>query len=171
MATTDRDGPSSPSAADDVPTLGPESVDPAAVALDQTFDSDSLYALRSAVAAHGAHLGLAERQLEDLVLVAHELASNAIRHGGASTATPARLRLWHEHGLVVCEVSDSGPGMTEPTGAGLRPVPLTASSGRGLWIIRQVVDRFGITTGPTGTTVTLAFSLDGHGASDVPSLP
>jgi anti-sigma regulatory factor (Ser/Thr protein kinase) len=41
-----------------------------------------------------------------------------------------------------------------------RPAP-TAPGGRGLWISRQLVDEFAIESGPEGTTVRFAISLDG----------
>src|SRR5258705_6214512 len=108
------------------------------VALDQTFDADTLFQLRSAVAAHGADLGLAEPGLGDLVLVAHELASNAVRHGHADADDPGRLRLWREGArdgtgdAITCEVSDHGPGLSDPANAGRTPAPPGASGGRGL---------------------------------------
>jgi hypothetical protein len=49
--------------------------------LDQAFDIDSLYALRSAVAAHAAEAGLPRQRVYDVVTAAHERAANAIRHG------------------------------------------------------------------------------------------
>src|SRR5947208_3521014 len=96
------------------PTLQPDGHS----ALDQLFDVESLYALRSAVAAHGADLGLTEQTLSDLVLIAHELATNAIRHGGVTAASPGRLRLWATDGAVVCQVHDVGPGLADAAGAG-----------------------------------------------------
>src|SRR5262245_47514769 len=80
------------------------------IALDQPFDADTLYQLRSAVAAHGSDLGVIEPTLTDLVLVAHELASNAVRHGRVAPGDPGRLRLWRDGDAVLCEVSDHGPG-------------------------------------------------------------
>src|SRR2546429_9741611 len=61
-----------------------------AAALEQRFDRDSLYALRAAVAAHAAHMGAPPDRVSHLVIVASELASNAVRHGGGK----GRLRLW-----------------------------------------------------------------------------
>jgi anti-sigma regulatory factor (Ser/Thr protein kinase) len=128
-------------------------------ALEQLFDADSLFQLRSAVAAHGADLGLAEPDLADLVLVAHELASNAARHGRASQNTPGRLRLWRVDRVVVCEVRDHGPGLADPDGVGMVPAAPGAPGGRGLWIVRQVVRTLDIDTGPDGTTVTATLPL------------
>jgi anti-sigma regulatory factor (Ser/Thr protein kinase) len=127
---------------------------PPHVALDDTFTSDHLSALRAAVARHAAELGLSTRQVEDLVIVAHELASNAVRHAGVTSGAPGRLRLWLDGDVVVCQVSDGGPGLTNPHQAGVRSVATTASSGRGLWIARQMAEHLDISTGPQGTTVT-----------------
>ena len=118
-------------------TAGPDTP-PAEVALEQQFDEDTLYALRSAVAAHANHLGLPAHRLADLVVVAHELASNAVRHGGGA----GRLRLWQSADTVYCEVTDAGPGLPDPEAAGWRKVPTEALGGRGLWIIRKLSDSF-----------------------------
>ena len=138
-----------------VPTAGPRN----GVALEQPFDDTNLFALRSAVAAHGTQLGLSADRVADLVLAAQELAANAIRHGGVAAAAPGRLRLWREDSRVVCEVTDGGPGMADPDGAGLRRAAIGASTGRGLWIVRQIADGFSIGSGPDGVRVTVAFGV------------
>jgi anti-sigma regulatory factor (Ser/Thr protein kinase) len=122
-----------------------------AVALDQPFDGDGLFSLRAAVAAHSASLGAGEELVEELVMVANELASNAIRHGGGT----GRLRLWRDGDLIHCEVSDDGPGL-EDAEAGRERVPLTAYGGRGLWVVRQMSQLVDVRTGPKGATVTAA---------------
>ena len=117
--------------------------------LDQTFDGDDLVVVRSAVAAVARQLGATERHVEDLVLVAHELSSNVVRHGGGH----GRLRMWRDDTGVVCQVSDAGPGLTD---AGTRGAELPAAhtpGGRGLWIARQLA-AVRIETGPDGTTIT-----------------
>jgi anti-sigma regulatory factor (Ser/Thr protein kinase) len=131
------------------------------VPLDQTFSADNLFALRNAVSAHGAALGLSAQRVADLVLLAHELASNAVRHGGATSSVPGRLRLWAtpDPPAVVCEVSDAGSGFTDPDRAGIDPVAVTAGDGRGLWIVRQVADLVDIVAGPSGTRITATFLL------------
>lgn len=113
--------------------------------LEQRFDSTNLVSLRSAVAAHGSALGLAVTRVDDLVLVAHELASNAVRHGGGS----GRLRVWRVDGSVYCEVADVGGGFpyTPPE----RLPSLSATGGRGLWIIAHLADRIRVESGTTGT--------------------
>jgi anti-sigma regulatory factor (Ser/Thr protein kinase) len=76
-----------------------------AAVLDQAFDRDSLYALRSAVAAHTAEAGLPRQRVYDVVTAAHELAANAVRHG----AGHGQLRLWADGRSLYLQVSDDGP--------------------------------------------------------------
>ncbi|MDQ7904435.1 ATP-binding protein [Phytohabitans sp. ZYX-F-186] len=133
------------------PTMGPE-----AVAVDHQFDADGLYALRAALAAHADHLGATPEQVERLLIVGGELATNAIRHGGGT----GRLRLWRDGDLLRCRISDQGPGMPDPA-AGSRPPEPTALGGRGLWIVRRLSEDVVVETGPDGTTVTAAIALVG----------
>jgi anti-sigma regulatory factor (Ser/Thr protein kinase) len=121
--------------------------------LDQTFDAGGLIALRSAVAAYAAELG-AGRRVDDVVLIAHELSSNAIRHGGGS----GRLRLWRDDYRLMCRVSDGGPGLTDAANAGAEPPAPQVPGGRGLWMARRLA-AVRIDTGPTGTVITAAMPL------------
>jgi anti-sigma regulatory factor (Ser/Thr protein kinase) len=126
------------------------------VSLVQEFDLNSLYALRAAVSAHAVTLGLPEERLGTIVLIATELATNAIRHGAGT----GRLRLWRSDQTVHLQVSDDGPGMAQPDKAGRRPAPLSSPGGRGLWIVRQVSDRLDIAA-DHGTTVTVGLNIEG----------
>jgi anti-sigma regulatory factor (Ser/Thr protein kinase) len=90
-------------------------------------------------------------RVDDLVLIAHELASNAVRHGGGS----GRLRLWRDDYRVICRVSDGGRGIASV--AEELPGP-RSEGGRGLWIARRLA-AVRIDTGPGGTTVTAAVAL------------
>ncbi len=124
--------------------------------LNQVFDDDSLYALRSAVAAHGSQAGLAEGRLGDLVLVVHELAANVIQHG----AGRGRLRIWNTGTELRCEVTDDGISAGGDAGDGGRdPARWSIEPGHGLWVIRQVADRASLDGGPSGTVATVAFTL------------
>jgi anti-sigma regulatory factor (Ser/Thr protein kinase) len=119
-------------------------------ALDQAFDSDSLYSLRAAVAAHGSQAGLSDGRTRDLVLAVHELAANAVRHG----AGQGRLRLWAADDAVRCEVTDQGvPGETDAADA----ARWQAEPGHGLWLVRQIADSASVQSGVSGTVAAVIF--------------
>jgi anti-sigma regulatory factor (Ser/Thr protein kinase) len=125
-------------------------------ALDQAFDSGTLYALRAAVQAHAIHAGLPESRTDDLVIAVHELAANAVRHGGGA----GRLRMWGRDGALHCQVDDSGsPASGGDAGPGgnvadrWRFLP-----GHGLWLVRLVADQISVFSGPGGTSATVVFS-------------
>jgi len=117
------------------------------LALDQAFDSDSLYALRAAVAAHGSQAGLSDGRTRDLVLAVHELAANAVRHG----AGQGRLRLWAASDAVRCEVTDAGvPGEADAA-------RWQAEPGHGLWLVRRIADSASVRSGASGTVAAVTF--------------
>jgi anti-sigma regulatory factor (Ser/Thr protein kinase) len=151
MASVDRSNPAQSS-----PAPGADGDSPGRVALEQSFDLHTLYALRSAVAAHASDLGAAGDALSHLLIIAGELAGNAVRHGGGK----GTLRLWRDGGLLYCEVRDDGPGLVDVDSAGAAPPPPEASSGRGLWIVRQLADGVVVTPTGSGTTVTAAVAVD-----------
>jgi anti-sigma regulatory factor (Ser/Thr protein kinase) len=134
---------------------GPAHGTPSAPAvLEQTFDAGSLYALRSAVAAHAAAAGLSPGRVYDVVAAAHELAANAVLHG----AGHGRLRLRAADGVLACQVTDGGPADSEGENPGAG-APWPAEHGHGLWLIGQVASQFTIDRGPVGTTATAVFTL------------
>jgi len=126
--------------------------------LDLRFEAPSLYAVRSSVAAHAAGLGATPEVMDRVLIVASELSTNAIRHGGGA----GRVRLWATDGRIYCEVSDTGSGLADLDSGTKRPDP-RAPGGRGLWISRQLGDDFAISSSPEGTTVRVAIAL--HDAS------
>lgn len=128
---------------------------PVDIAFDQRFDLHGLAALRLGVSAHGDALGLAEDQLEDLLIISSELATNAVRHGGGS----GRLQLWRDGNVVFCRVSDNGPNIIDPAAGKTLPDP-TMIGGRGLWLCRRLSDRLYIESSVQGSTVTAAIVLD-----------
>ncbi len=123
------------------------------VSLDQAFDLDSLVSLRSAVAAHADRLGLPAARIPELVLVAHELASNSVRHGGGL----GRVRMWRDGASIFCEISDAGPGLPEPPADDYGRPSVDALGGRGLWLAFHLCDQFALTSDATGTVATAMF--------------
>jgi anti-sigma regulatory factor (Ser/Thr protein kinase) len=130
--------------------------------LDQPFDSDTLSELRNAVRSEAALLGMPDGRAAEVVLAVHELAANAVVHGGG--AGRARLRV--VAGELHCQVSDPGAGSGDAltgTGTGTGTVqPWPFRPGRGLWIARNVADRFSMAPGVSGSQVTVVFALPGR---------
>lgn len=119
-------------------------------------DLPALAQLRHAVTRHGQQFGLADGPLNDLILIANELATNVVRHGGGV----GRMWLWHVDGCVYCQVADRGPGLRDPHDAGHKPSDPNALTGRGLWLIRQMSHQVQIDTNAQGTTVTVTIPTD-----------
>ena len=122
--------------------------------VDRPFSVNDLQALRAEVSAYASGLGASQEQVDALLVVAVELATNALRHGGGA----GRFQLWHCDDVVLCRVSDHGPGMTDPS-AGLTPPDPFAVDGRGLWMCRQFAQDLDINTANTGTTITARLDI------------
>jgi anti-sigma regulatory factor (Ser/Thr protein kinase) len=120
--------------------------------LVRDFDAGGLVALRHDVTRLARENGLADVALYRFVLGVHEIAANAVRHGGGS----GRLELWQTDGVLRCRISDRGPGIP-PDRRPSRPAPDTMS-GRGLWLAQLAGDMTTVSS-RHGTTVTLACPL------------
>jgi anti-sigma regulatory factor (Ser/Thr protein kinase) len=136
------------------------------VTLDQQFDVRTLRLLRETVAAHASAAGMPDQRAVDVMLAVHELAANAVRHGGGT----GRMRMQVTAAELICQVSDPGPdahgapvaGATpeRPRPGGGVPVrPWPYEPGHGLWLVSQVADRVDVVSGPAGSKVTVAFAL------------
>lgn len=119
------------------------------------FRSADLPALRTVVAAQATRAGATREQSEAMVVVANELATNAVTHGGRE----GRLRLWRGPEHVVCEVVDSGPGIDSPDTAGVQTPHQLSPSGRGLWLVRLLSDSVEIDSHPGGTKIAARLAL------------
>lgn len=112
------------------------------------FDSDPA-PVRRFVARTARQLGLAPPRVDDLVLAANEIATNAIRHG----AGYGFVRMWRDGRRVLCEISD--PGQAKGSLLGLVPPDPDADHGHGMWIARQLCDLLEVRAGELGTTIRL----------------
>ncbi|WIN00667.1 ATP-binding protein [Actinoplanes oblitus] len=118
--------------------------------ITRDFTRADLPALRTEVERFGTAQGLDGLALYRFVAAVHELATNAIRHGGGA----GHLYLGHSGTALRCRVTDRGPGFPDP-GHELTPPDSRALNGRGLWYVRNVAATLDISSDPTGTSVTV----------------
>jgi anti-sigma regulatory factor (Ser/Thr protein kinase) len=140
--------------------------------LDLGFDTGTLQTARARVRACASHAGFPEGQAEEVVLAVHELAANAVCHGGGA----GRLRVWSLAGALYCQVDDGdllasamqradhgGTAAARPKGspdqASLNSLP--AEPGHGLWVVQQLADQMQSLSSPGGTSVLVRFDR-GH---------
>ena len=123
--------------------------DPPADAVELQFDRDLLADARHLVFCRAAEAGLSPARTHDLVLAAHEILTNSVRHGGGS----GTLRIWQEDAAVVCEVEDGGR-IDDPLVDRRRPDP-DEPRGRGLWLANQLCDLVQIRSRDDGSVVRL----------------
>ncbi len=113
------------------------------------FGQDDLVGLRSMVARLADQAGLRRSASDDLVLAAHELATNSVLHGGGA----GRLSSWTEPGALVVEVSDHG--VIEDPLVGRDLLHDLAENGRGVWMANQLCDLVQVRSSQDGTVVRL----------------
>lgn len=135
--------------------------------LDQWFNADALAGLRRAVLAEAVAVGMPSDRANDVVLAVHELAANAVRHGGGT----GRVQVQVADGALHCQVSDAGRTTTDGTArmtavVALRPWLL--QDGHGLWLVRSLADQLAIAPSASGSQVTAVFALP-KGALCAPS--
>lgn len=90
------------------------------------------------------HWGLTPKMAEDAVLLVSELVGNAVRHTGGRVFG---LRMRRRRGWIRIEVRDPSRGL--PC---LMPVQEMDLSGRGLFLVDKLSDRWGVDLLPRGKT-------------------
>lgn len=142
--------------------------------LDRRFDAGGLAVLRAVVLACAVEAGMPESRARDVMLAAHELAANAVRHGAGA----GRLQMRAGDGMLRVQVHDAGPanrtGQAGTAGLDGQDIPgggdggWALRPGHGLWVVRQVADQVSVWRGPGGPVVTAAFALPAAGAPPAP---
>jgi len=135
------------------------------------FNEAALAAVRAA-AARMTEATMTRDRAIDVVLAVHELAANAVRHGGGR----GRLRMHVTGGSMHCEVNDAGqagrdgrPGARPPAPGSRSPagVPWPVEPGHGLWLVARACDDLTVVSGPGGSRVTATFALRGRASLPV----
>jgi anti-sigma regulatory factor (Ser/Thr protein kinase) len=105
------------------------------------FGSGDLAAVRALVAQQAVRAGLGTERVDDLKIIANELASNAIQHG----RPPRAIAVWPEDGKVICEVTNDGC-ISDPLAGRRNPAP-DEGRGMGLWIVHHLAVLVEVRTG------------------------
>lgn len=113
------------------------------------FGADDLTVVRGIVrrVVQAARLGADEG--DDLVLAAHEVATNSVLHGGGGGA----MLIWDDADALVVEVCDDGIINDPLVGRGLPD--LLPEHGRGIWMANRLCDLVQVRSGADGTQVRL----------------
>jgi anti-sigma regulatory factor (Ser/Thr protein kinase) len=128
-----RTPPEAPGGAPLAPFVYRFSPTPATIPLARHFFADWL-----------EHQPVEESESSDLLLVASELCSNAVRHASGRPGS-VELRAWAEGDALVIEVEDDGEGFeVESYRDDEQPDP-EASRGRGLYVVEALTDEFSVT--------------------------
>jgi anti-sigma regulatory factor (Ser/Thr protein kinase) len=139
-----------------VPSLGAaDSEAPNGDVRELDFDGDH-HSFRVALSRMAHERGVEGERAEDLVIAANEVSTNALRHA----TPPIGARVWTTGDQLVCEISDSGPGIDDPLAGWALPDHLTPG-GWGLPLSRRLCDALEIAADGGGSRVRLYVSLPG----------
>jgi anti-sigma regulatory factor (Ser/Thr protein kinase) len=119
------------------------------------FSVENLPEARRLVAVEATRSGLSASRAADVELAVAEASANSLLHGGGSGV----LRLWHEAGALVFEVTDEGR-IDQLLAGRVRP-PVTQLGGRGLWIVQQLCDLVQVRSSDRGTVVRMRMKTPG----------
>lgn len=126
--------------------------------LTATFDGDlsGVATVREEVRGLAVRAGFGERA-NDVALALAELLANAVEHG----TPPVRVDAWWDGRLVV-EVADVGTGLDRDAVWRSHPPSPQGDRGRGLWIVRQLMDVVIVHCDADGTRIHVELSPEPH---------
>lgn len=166
------DGPPRPGGRVGQRGLQPAGTGNAPPIMDMAFDARTLPAIRAEVRGCATQAGLSGDRIADVVLAIHELAANAVIHGGGT----GRIRAWNPGGAVHFQVDDGDllVSADPQTGHGdmaadaprftsnrTKINSLPCEPGHGLWVVQQVADRMQSMSGSRGTSIMVTFGITG----------
>lgn len=124
----------------------------------RVHDASEVGAARRAAVALAERLGCSETDGGNVALVATELATNLLRHGGGGELL---VRAVADTGIEIVAI-DRGPGMASVDHALRDGYSTGGTKGEGLGAIRRIADRCDIFSAPgAGTAVVARLHLDG----------
>jgi len=121
--------------------------------------STDLRPARSFAVNYGDWVGLSQDGIDDLQLIATELATNSLMY----TDGACRLAFWRHDEHLVCEARDSGR-LDDPLVGRLDPGP-TGPASRGLFLVNAISDLVRTHTTTSGTTIQAYLRLNSSSGS------
>jgi len=115
-------------------------------------EPESLASMRSLLRRWLRHVEGSDQEIAEITTACGEAATNAIEHAGAGADTPFEVDGSVDGRIVAITVRDFGAW---------RP-PLEGDQGRGLSLMRALMDSVEVTPSPDGTTVQLRRTLNGE---------
>ena len=116
--------------------------------------------IRRFVAAFLADLRAPVETSSEILLAVGEAAGNAYRHGrGTGGRSEIRVRCEYDHPDFIVDIADDGLGFDPAEVEGRGPPDPFAQGGRGLFLMRELMDSVSVTASPDGTTVRLTRTL------------
>ncbi|MDQ3741696.1 MAG: SpoIIE family protein phosphatase, partial [Actinomycetota bacterium] len=112
-------------------------------------DPAALASFRQALRRWLSEVGAAEQEIHDITMATNEACQNAIEHAYGLSLEPFDVELSRDDGSVVIAVRDRG---------GWRD-SVSEDRGRGLPLMRALMDEVAVEQRPTGSTVTLRRAL------------
>jgi PAS domain S-box-containing protein len=112
---------------------------------------EALARMRAVLRRWLQHVGADEREITEIVTACGEAAANAIEHAGVGSGASFEVSGRAERGVAEITVRDHG---------GWR-APRAGDQGRGLSMMRALMDSVAVTPAPGGTTVRLERTLQG----------
>lgn len=116
--------------------------------------SADLRPARSFAADYAGWVGLSKDGLDDLQMIATELATNSLQYAGGS----CRLAFWRDKEHLICEARDGGR-LDDPF-VGLKRPSASGTASRGLFLVNAMADLVRTHTTASGTTIQAYLRLD-----------
>lgn len=140
----------------EIMTSAPRRLRPEPLTAGFSLAADAAYISWARAAAAGVlrAWGVRETTVQETVLIVSELTSNAIVHGAGPILI--RLTLDHWEGTLTGAVTDTGPGWPCPHH---RDPGDLAEGGRGLLLVGELAERWGVTREADGVRKTAWFCI------------
>ena len=116
---------------------------------------EPVFRARARLAAVGRRLGFSAEALDGILLAFSEAVTNALIHGCAPSRKCVHAHIGVESGRMIIEVVDHGRGF-HPEEIQLPSPGCMCEGGRGLFLMRALMDEVEWIPGPSGTTVRMS---------------